>query len=139
MSRWRVILVVLLLGLPFLLLAGVGTYYLWSLSWGIVTWAVMVVSMSAGYLLAWRWQRKNKLLRPPDFENAGALDRTRQPGPQAGSEPGPRPRPSSIPSSSSTRRFTSRPPRKWLTSWPRSTIPGPKIRSAALPFPRSWP
>lgn len=68
MSRWRVMVVLCLLVLPFLLLAGVGTYYLWSHSWGIVAWAVMVCLMATGYLLALRWQHKQVLLRPPEFE-----------------------------------------------------------------------
>jgi predicted GTPase len=69
MSRWRVVVVICLLVLPFLLLAGVGTYYLWSLSWGILTWSVMVLLMGTGYVLAWRWQEQKVLLRPPNFED----------------------------------------------------------------------
>ncbi len=69
MSRWRILVVLCLLVLPFLLLAGVGTYYMWSMHWGIVTWAVMVILMATGYVLALRWQRQHVLLRPPSFEN----------------------------------------------------------------------
>jgi uncharacterized protein len=68
MSRWRVIVVAGLLVLPFALLAGFGTYTLWATGWGILSWFVMMVCMAAGYMLALRWQRKNLLLRPPNFE-----------------------------------------------------------------------
>src|SRR4051794_31026350 len=66
MSRWRVIVVLLLIALPFAFLALAGTYYLWFVlhGWGFIVWACMVVSMAAGYLLGWYWQRKQQLLRP---------------------------------------------------------------------------
>lgn len=69
MSRWRVIVVACLLVLPFLGLAAVGSYYLWTLQYGWYTWLVMFVLMTTGYTLAWRWQRARVLLLPPDFES----------------------------------------------------------------------
>jgi uncharacterized protein len=68
MNRWRVILVAGLLVLPFALLAAVGMYHLWDLGFGLYSWSVMLVSMALGWFLAWRWQRKNLLLRPPSFD-----------------------------------------------------------------------
>ncbi len=69
MSRWRVVVVICLLVLPFLLLAAVGTYYLWTISFGFLAWTIMALLMGTGYVLGWRWQHKRVLLRPPDFEN----------------------------------------------------------------------
>jgi len=68
MSRWRLIVVASLLVLPFALLAGEGTYYLWTLRWGFYSWLVMFSLMSLGLLLAWRWQSKRQLLLPPGFD-----------------------------------------------------------------------
>jgi predicted GTPase len=67
MSRWRIVLVITLLVLPFALLAGVGSYYLWTLRWGFYFWCLMAACMSLGYVLAWYWQHKRRLLYPPDF------------------------------------------------------------------------
>jgi predicted GTPase len=67
MSRWRVAVVLCLLVLPFTLLAAEGAYYLWTLHWGFWAWWPLAGSMAAGYLLAWYWQRKRRLLHPPDF------------------------------------------------------------------------
>ncbi len=69
MSRWRIVVVLCLLVLPVLALAGVGTYYLWTHHWWIWAWFAMIFLMGVGYVLAWRWQQKRVLLRPPDFEN----------------------------------------------------------------------
>jgi hypothetical protein len=67
MSRWRVALVICLLVLPFTLLAAVGSYDLWTHHWWFWAWWPLAGSMAAGYLLAWYWQRKRRLLHPPDF------------------------------------------------------------------------
>jgi predicted GTPase len=68
MSRWRIALVLGLTLAPWVFLAGVGSYYLWSLHWGFFAWWPMALSMAVGYILGWYWQRKRLLLRPPDFE-----------------------------------------------------------------------
>src|SRR5947209_20549337 len=68
MSRWRLIVVATLLLLPFALLAGEGTYYLWTLNWGFYSWMVMFTLMTIGMVLAWRWQSKRQLLLPPGFD-----------------------------------------------------------------------
>jgi predicted GTPase len=65
MSRWRIGVVVGLLLMPLLLWAAVGSYYLWTLHWGIWAWWVMAVLMGTGYGLAWYWQQKRQLLQLP--------------------------------------------------------------------------
>jgi predicted GTPase len=68
MSRWRVIIVAVLTLGPLAVLAGFGSYYLWTTGHGFAFWWVMAACMSAGYLLGWYWQRKRQLLRPPSFD-----------------------------------------------------------------------
>jgi uncharacterized protein len=76
MSRWRILAVAALLILPFVAYAAIGSYYLWTLPgqwgfhWGFWFWWGMFVCMTAGYLLAWYWQRKGQLLRPVDFNTS---------------------------------------------------------------------
>jgi predicted GTPase len=67
MSLWRVCLVLALLALPFLAVAGIGTYYLWTTTWGFWFWWIAAGVMVTGYVLAWRWQRRQRLLHPPEF------------------------------------------------------------------------
>jgi predicted GTPase len=66
MSRWRVLVVLVLLAVPFLVLAGLGSYYLWRESLWLYVWWPMAASVMAGYLLGWHWQRKKQLLQPTD-------------------------------------------------------------------------
>jgi predicted GTPase len=68
MSRWRIILVAALLVIPFVVLAAAGSYYFWTLGWGLYVWWPMAACMALAYLLGWYWQRKKQLLRPLDFE-----------------------------------------------------------------------
>jgi predicted GTPase len=68
MSRWRIVVVAALIGGPFVVLAAVGSYYLWAMHWGFYAWWPMAASMALGYLLAWYWQRRKVLLRPFDSE-----------------------------------------------------------------------
>jgi predicted GTPase len=68
MSKWRIIVVVLLTVGPFGVLAGIGSFYMWTHGWGIAFWWLMAACLSAGYLLGWYWQHKRRLLRPPSFE-----------------------------------------------------------------------
>jgi predicted GTPase len=69
MSRWRIVVVAALLVLPFVALAGLGSVYLWRNGWALYAWWPLVFCMGAGYFLAWHWQRRRTLLRPPDFES----------------------------------------------------------------------
>jgi predicted GTPase len=68
MSRWRILVVALLTLGPFVALAGIGSYDLWTSGQGFLAWWPMAASLSAGYLLGWYWQHKRRLLRPPNFE-----------------------------------------------------------------------
>jgi predicted GTPase len=68
MSRWRIIAVALLTLGPFVVLAGFGSYVLWTTGRGFAFWWVMAACLSAGYLLGWYWQHKRRLLRPPSFD-----------------------------------------------------------------------
>jgi predicted GTPase len=68
MSRWRIAVVAALILVPFVGLAGVGTWYLWTSGVGFWTWWILFACLSGGYLLGWYWQRKSLLLRPPDFD-----------------------------------------------------------------------
>jgi predicted GTPase len=68
MSRWRIVVVVLLSVGPFVILAGIGSYYLWTVHLGLLFWCLMAACLSAGYLLGWYWQHKRRLLRPANFE-----------------------------------------------------------------------
>src|SRR5437764_8129150 len=70
MSRWRITVVAVLVLVPFALLAAVGSYHLWEGGWSFYAWWPLAGSMAAGYLLGWYWQRKQQLLKPPDFEAA---------------------------------------------------------------------
>ncbi|HEX5269825.1 MAG TPA: GTPase [Gemmataceae bacterium] len=68
MSKWRVIVVALLTVGPFGVLAGIGSWYLWTHHLGFAFWWVMAGCLCAGYLLGWYWQHKRRLLRPPSFD-----------------------------------------------------------------------
>ncbi len=64
MSRLRIAVVIVLLLGPFLLLAGLGCYFLWTSSLGFIVWWVLGACFAVGYWLAWRWQSKQLLLQP---------------------------------------------------------------------------
>jgi predicted GTPase len=67
MSRWRIILVAFLITAPLLVLAGTGTYFLWTQGLSFQVWWPLAGCMILGYVLAWYWQQKRVLLRPVDF------------------------------------------------------------------------
>jgi predicted GTPase len=67
MSRWRIAVVIFLIGVPFTGLSVIGTYYLWRDQLGFLSWWPMAGCMALGYLLGWYWQRKQQLLKPVDF------------------------------------------------------------------------
>src|SRR5439155_15383283 len=68
MSRWRIAVVTGLISVPFVAWAAFGTYYLWVSGWGWIVWWPLMACVALGYLLAWNWQRKRRLLYPPGFE-----------------------------------------------------------------------
>jgi predicted GTPase len=68
MSRWRVAVVIVLLGAPFAILAGIGSWDLMQSGWWMLAWVGLIISMGLGYGLAWYWQRQRVLLRPPEFD-----------------------------------------------------------------------
>jgi predicted GTPase len=67
MSRWRIVVVTILVAAPVLIMAGVGSYFLWQRGLGFIFWWPMAACMMLGYVLGWYWQRKKQLLRPVDF------------------------------------------------------------------------
>ena len=67
MSRWRIILVAVLIVIPLLVLAGTGSYYLWTKGLSFRVWWPLAGCMILGYLLAWYWQQNRMLVRPVDF------------------------------------------------------------------------
>jgi predicted GTPase len=67
MSRWRIIVVLVLLAAPVLFLVAVGGYFLWDRGLSFYLWWPMAACWAAGYLLAWRWQKQKRLLHPVDL------------------------------------------------------------------------
>ena len=67
MSRWRILIVAILIVLPFVILAGWGSYFLWKEGWGLLLWLSMTACTFLGYSLAIYWHKKNQLLKPVDF------------------------------------------------------------------------
>jgi predicted GTPase len=68
MSRWRIAVVVGLVLGPFVALAAIGSIHLWRIGWGFRAWWPLAACLMAGYLLGWYWQRKRRLLHPPEFD-----------------------------------------------------------------------
>jgi small GTP-binding protein len=68
MSRWRIMAVAGLIAIPMLVWAVVGSYFLWTTELGFIVWWPLMACVALGYSLAWYWQHKRQLLKPPDFE-----------------------------------------------------------------------
>ena len=66
MSRWRILVASSLVAIPFVVLACVGSYFLWKNGWALLFWWPMVACMLLGYSLALYWHRRKQLLRPAD-------------------------------------------------------------------------
>jgi predicted GTPase len=66
MSRWRIVVVGVLILIPFAALAILGSIWLWREGLVLVVWWPLLACMILGYVLAWRWQRSQQLLRPVD-------------------------------------------------------------------------
>src|SRR5437016_1916816 len=67
MSRWRAIVLAILFLSPILFLACVGSYYLWINKWSFQAWGPMAAVWILAYVLAWWWQRRNRLIRAVDL------------------------------------------------------------------------
>jgi len=67
MSRWRIVVVTVLMLAPVGTLAALGGYYLWRSGLGFRVWWPMAASLVLGYVLAWHWQRRRMLLKPLSF------------------------------------------------------------------------
>jgi predicted GTPase len=66
MSRWRILLILVLALAPFVALSGFGSYYLWLSGWSFWSWWPMATCWALAYALAWYWHRHLKLLGRPD-------------------------------------------------------------------------
>src|SRR5438270_780799 len=64
MSRWRILVVLSLVATPVLFLLALGGLYLWEKGLSFYVWWPMSACLALAYFLAWRWQRKQRLLRP---------------------------------------------------------------------------
>lgn len=62
MSRWRVVLIGLLISIPVIVWAAYGSYALWQNGYGMIFWWPLFACASVGYFLAWYWHRKKQLL-----------------------------------------------------------------------------
>src|SRR3981081_3237999 len=63
MHYWRLALLAVLIAVPTLFLVGLGSYFLWERGWGLWAWLPMTASMVLASVLAWHWQRQQRLLR----------------------------------------------------------------------------
>jgi predicted GTPase len=64
-QRWRLIILGVLIVAPSVFLMGYGAYQMWLQGWGAWAWWPMAGSLALAYVLAWRWQRRNRLLTVP--------------------------------------------------------------------------
>jgi uncharacterized protein len=67
MSRWRIAVILLLMAVPLLVLAGIGSYRLWQLDLAVYVWWPLSACMAIGYFLGWHWLRQKQLIKPIDF------------------------------------------------------------------------
>lgn len=66
MTKSRISLLAFLVLGPFVFLIGAGSFHLYSTGWGFIAWWPMALSLTAAYLLGWRWTRKNRAKLLPD-------------------------------------------------------------------------
>lgn len=58
MTRFRIVVLLLLIAMPILFLCGVGAFHLWDTGWSFWAWWPMAICLGSAYVLAWRWQRQ---------------------------------------------------------------------------------
>src|SRR5262249_21213311 len=68
-SRWRIVTVLVLLALPIVFWAVMGSYFLFTLPWGWLAWWATFACFATGYITAYYWQRNRLLISPPSFES----------------------------------------------------------------------
>ncbi|GIW80583.1 MAG: hypothetical protein KatS3mg105_2390 [Gemmatales bacterium] len=70
-DRGRIAVIVLLLVGPIIVLAILGSYYLWVTGWQWLAWWPLAAMMMLSWFLAWHWQRTHRLVKPIDFTPPG--------------------------------------------------------------------
>lgn len=65
MSRWRLILVWILLILPWLIIIGFGSYALWRIGWTQWIWLPIAICWGSALILMRRWRTRWKVLTSP--------------------------------------------------------------------------
>ena len=66
MTRLRLIFLTLLFLAPFVVLMGLGGYYLWKAD-ALWVWWPLLACMGLAYFLAWRWTRRRGMLPPTEI------------------------------------------------------------------------
>jgi uncharacterized protein len=68
MSRWRLGVLLVLFGAPFMFMIGAGGYYLWERGWAFYTWWPMALCFLMCFALAHYWHRRKALLPKLNLE-----------------------------------------------------------------------
>jgi predicted GTPase len=63
MRHWRIVILAFLVSAPLLFLAACGIYFLWSGGHWQWAWWPLTACLAVAYILAWRWQKQQHLLR----------------------------------------------------------------------------
>src|SRR5437867_4816528 len=63
MQHWRWFVLAALVAVPILVLIGFGVYHLWWTGLGFWLWWPLMGCLALAYFLAWRWQKRRRLLR----------------------------------------------------------------------------
>jgi len=63
MRRWRLVILAFLVAAPLLFLAACGIYFLWAGGHWQWAWWPLTACLALAYILAWRWQKQQHLLR----------------------------------------------------------------------------
>jgi small GTP-binding protein len=63
MRRWRIVILAFLVSAPLLFLAACGIYFFWAEGHWHWAWWPLTACLAVAYILAWRWQKQQHLLR----------------------------------------------------------------------------